>query len=202
MRKRFNSIKKILAAILITVSTAAFACKCASLAPISEEACNKYNVIFTGRVDSVSACNDKGLSIAHFTVDEVYKGSLVRQVKVEFDCSSSCLMSFSSGEVWLMYTNYEKFDLLTASLCSHTRKYFTEDTQDIYALSTQQTFEQEKQLLKKILGVQPFKETFQPSDVTGRNEQPSGTGKLVLLTISFAAMAVVYFIFRRKKHGK
>lgn len=202
MKKWFYNFKiNILTLLVFLATNSAFACKCAPLPTVTKEACDGYNVIFSGHVDSVSACDDKGISIAYFAIDELYKGNVMQNIKVEFDCSTSCLMSFSKGESWLMYTNYAKFDLLTVSLCSHTRKFFAEESQDIYALSAQQTFEQEKQLLKKTLGIQPFKEIVQPGDVTGRNTQPSGMSKLILIAVSFTAMAVVYFILKRK-NGK
>lgn len=202
MKKWFCNFKiNILILFTLFASSTALACQCASLPPVTKEVCDGYNIIFSGQVDSVSACDDKGLSIVHFTIDEVYKGTVMQNVRVEFDCASSCMMSFAKGDSWLMYTNFEKFDLLTVSLCSHTRKFFVEESQDIYALSAQQTFEEEKQFLGKTLGTQAFKEIVQPGDVTGRNEQPSGMNKLLLIAISIAAMAVIYFILKRK-NGK
>ncbi|MFY9311316.1 MAG: hypothetical protein WAQ28_19885 [Bacteroidia bacterium] len=202
MKRTFLIRLNLLIALLFGATAQAFACKCESLGLVTKEACEAYNVIFTGRVDSVSDCSDKGVSVAYFTIDEVYKGSVNRQVQVEFDCASSCLMSFARGESWLMYTNYEKFDLLVVNLCSYSRKFFADSAQDIYLTSSQQTFEQEKDFLRKTLGIQAFKEPAQSSEVTGRNEQPSGTGKLILLGISFLAMVLVYFIINRKKNVK
>ncbi len=189
-------LKNILTTLLLVASATAFSCQCPSLTPITKDACANYNVIFSGFVDSVSACDDKEGSIAYFTIDEAYKGNVAQQVQVLFDCASSCLMSFAHGDNWIIYANYKKFDVLEVSLCEHSRKLFADVSQDIYMIAAQKTFAEEKEFLKNTLGTIPFKESSQ--QVTGRNEQPSGINKLILLAISFSAMALVYFIIKRK----
>ena len=180
-----------------------FACECNPLQPISKDLSDKYDVVFYGKVDSVSSCRTDGVSTAYFTIIELYKGSVSKNVKVEFDCSTSCLMSFSKGEEWLLYVSFRQFDILKINICDHSRKLFPDESQDIYQLTAHRTFEEEKLFLKATFGIQKFAEfneyNAMHEQMGARNEQPSNWNKLWLLLISFASMGVVYFITRKNK---
>lgn len=161
-------------------------------------------MIFFGKVDSVSSANEKGISTAYFTINELYKGNVQQHVKVDFESLSECMMSFEKNEQWLMYCTYQMFDVLNVTICSHSRKLFdvANGEQDFYQLAAQRTFEEEKLFLQTILTIQPFAQNNeinqQQMDFRPHNDQPSGTNKLVLLLVSFAAMLIVYFITRKK----
>jgi hypothetical protein len=180
-----------------------FSCECKTLQPISKDLCGNYNVIFYGKVDSVGACRPDGASTVYFSIIDLYKGSVKEHVKVDFDCASSCLMSFSKGDEWLMYTSFQRFDLLTVKLCDHSRKLFPDETQDIYQLAAHRTFEEEKSFLKTTLGLQKFVEDNELNELHeqmgARNEQPSDRNKLLLLLTSFVVMGIVYYVSRKKK---
>jgi len=188
---------------LLLYSGVLFACECKPLNPISNETIKSYNVIFYGKVDSVGMCRPNGIATAYFTILELYKGPVSKHVKVDYDCSSSCMMSFSKGDDWLMYTTFQHFDLITVNICDHSRKYFSDQSQDVYMLAAHRSFEEEKLLLKKVLGVQEFvkyNELNKIHEQMGpRNEQPSVMNKFLLLLISFSVMALVYYITRKKK---
>lgn len=179
------------------------ACECPPIEPVSKELCTKYNVIFFGKVDSVSPCDLKGSAIAYFTINELYKGNVEEHVKVNFDCSSACMMSFAKNEQWLIYSSYERFDQLTINICGHSRMKVQEGVQDVAEIAAQRTFDQEKEFLKSILGTQNFIKNNelnkQQAEMRPRNDQPSAMNKLWLLLISFSAMAVVYYFTRNKK---
>lgn len=193
-------MKKIL--FLLLFSKTLFACECPTLQPISKELSSAYNVIFFGKVDSVSSANEKGTSTAYFTINELYKGNVQQHIEVNFDATSECMMSFSKDEQWLMYCTYHMFDVLTVNICGHSRKLFQDATEDFYQLAAQRTFEEEKLLLQTSLTIQPFAQNNemnqQQMDFRPHNDQPSGTNKLLLLLVSFAAMLIVYFITRKK----
>ncbi len=178
-------------------------CECPVLQPISKQLSDNYDVIFYGEVDSVSSCNENGISTAYFTISELYKGSVQQHVQVEFDCASACMMSFSKGEEWLMYTMFQRFDLIKAKVCSHSRKFFNDATQDFYFIAAQRSFEQEKQFLKESLTLQPFAQNNelneQQADLKPHNNQPSAMNKLWLLLVSVITMIVVYLFSRKKK---
>jgi hypothetical protein len=196
-------MRKLLFIFLSFVSYILPACECPPLAPISKELCENYNVIFFGKIDSVAPCDTKGKAIAFFSIAELYKGNSEKTVKIHFECSSECLMSFAKNEEWIIYAKYEKFDQLKAEFCEHSRKKFADDTQDIYRMASQRSFEEEETFLAKTLGLQQLlqaNDLNRKQDEMGpRNEQPSGTGKLILLLISLAAMGGVWLFTRKKK---
>lgn len=184
-----------------------FACECKPLTPISKELCGNYNVVFSGKVDSVSACGTDGIATAYFTIDELYKGAVEKYVKVDFDCASSCLMSFAKNDQWLIYATYQRFDLMTVNICDHNRKKINEEAQDIYRIAAQRTFEEEKEFLKVTFGSQLYavgnKLNKQQTELGPHNDQPTDWGKLGLLLISLSVMGLVYYVTRNKnKNGK
>lgn len=195
-------MKKYIPFLFFLLSEMTFACECPAIKPISNDSFKNYDVIFTGRVDSVSACLTDGNSTAYFFINELYKGAVQQHQKVDFDCSSECMMSFSKDEEWIIYATYQRFDLMTVKLCGHSRKLFTDVSQDYYQMAAQRTFEEEKQFLKTTLGTHSFiqnnEQSQQQDDAKSRNEQPSGINKLWLLLISFATMAIVYFVTKNK----
>ncbi len=195
-------MKKTILFLFFVLSKTVFACECPPIKPISKEACQNYDVIFAGRLDSVSACTDDGKSTAYFFINELFKGNVQDRVKLEFDCSSACMMSFLKNEEWLIYATYQRFDLMLVNLCGHSRKFFDEASQDYYQLTAQRTFQEEQQFLKITLGIHSFVKndelSQQQNDLKSRNEQPSGINKLWLLLISCTTMAIIYFVTRNK----
>ncbi|MBA3970663.1 MAG: hypothetical protein H0X46_00680 [Bacteroidetes bacterium] len=196
-------MKKTLTFILVFLASYAYACQCPVFPPISEKGCERYDVIFFGKVDSASACDPKGFAKVYFSIAELFKGSVEQQVNISFDCSTECLMSFAKGEEWLIYSKYKKFDLLEIEICEHSRKNFNDDAKDIYLLAATRTFLQEKDFIKTLLGIhyyiKPNDLNKQHEEVGPQNVQPSGWGKVMLLLISVAVMGVVYFVTRKKK---
>lgn len=196
-------MKKYLFFILIMRSALLMACECPPLSPISKERCDNYDIIFIGKVDSVSTAATGGISSVYFTLEELYKGHAVKQVSLDFDAVSACMMSFAKNDEWIIYANYQRFDEISVKLCSHSRKRMNAGEQDFYATAAQRTFEQEQEFLKKTFGAQPFQEkeswNKEQEDLKPRNEQPSGMNKLMLLFVSFGVMILIYLLTRKKK---
>ncbi len=196
-------MKTYLLFILSLRSVILMACECPGISPINKDLAKDYDVIFIGRVDSVSTFATNGISTAYFTLEELYKGNTPQQLGVDFDGVSACLMSFAKDEEWIIYANYQRFNVISVKLCSHSRKHAKEGEQDFYATAAQRTFEQEKTVLKTIFGTQPFieKEKWnkEQQEFKPRNEQPSGINKLLLLLISFGVMILIYILTRKKK---
>ncbi|MBA3706773.1 MAG: hypothetical protein H0W84_13005, partial [Bacteroidetes bacterium] len=141
----------------------------------------------------------------YFTINELYKGSVEQHLKVDFDCSTACMMSFSKNDEWLIYAIFQRFDLITVSICEHSRKNFSDSSQDIYQLNSGRTFAQEKQFLNTALNIQPFAKNnelnSQQNELGPHNDQPSATNKLWLLLTSILVMAIVYYLTRYKKQN-
>jgi hypothetical protein len=196
-------MQRFLAVLIFASFGRLFACECPPLAPITKELCKDYNVIFLGKVDSIAPCDTKGNAIAFFTITELYKGNSERTIKINFDCSSECLMSFAKNEDWLVYAKYEKFDRLRVQLCEHSRKKYPDNSQDIYMTGAHRSFGEEKEFLKETFGIQAFLQVNdlnrQQQEMGPRNEQPSASGKVLLLLISLLVMGLVWFFTRKKK---
>ncbi len=195
-------MRAFLLSFIIFISATSFACQCKTFIPITKELCKEYDVVFLGKIDSVSICNQRGFSIAYFTIAELYKGNVKKQVEINFDCNTECMMSFAEGEEWLIYSVYEKFNHLNASLCGHSRKKFADEMLDIYSANAQRTFDKEIFFLKATLGAQNFIQennlNKQQDQVGPHNEQPSAWGKLTLLLVSLFVMGIVYYFTRKK----
>jgi hypothetical protein len=176
------------------------ACTCDDLPPINQKLCEDYNVICYGKVDSVSTTNHQ----LYFSIIELYKGNVEAKIVINFDDSSSCMMSFEKNEEWIIYANFRKFNQLNTTLCAHSRKYFDTAANDFYQLNANRTFEEEKSFLKEILGIQPFAEPNitqqQQEQFSHQNIQPDPINKLWLLLVSLGTMAIIYFITRKKKN--
>lgn len=205
--KKYFYMKKNILFLFLLFSKIIVACECPSIKAVSKEVCSNYDVVFSGKVDSISVCAVQGTASVYFTINELFKGAVQQHVKIKFDCSSSCMMSFSENEEWLIYASYQQFDVLNVILCGHSRKFFNDASQDYYQVQAQRTFDQEKQFLKLTLGTHQYSQTDemnqQQKGSSLYNEQPSGIYKLGLLLISFATMAIVYFVTRNKnKNGK
>lgn len=177
------------------------ACECPPVKPISKELSAQYDVIFYGKVDSVMPCNTQGLGTVYFTIISLYKGAAEQHVSVDYDCTSSCMMSFSKNEEWIIYSVYQHFDLITVDLCSHSRKRINDGSMDFYQVASQRSFDEENTFLEKSLGIQPFSAHNDLNDrqkeMQPHNEQPSAIGKLWLLLISLAVMGIIFIVTKK-----
>ena len=196
-------MRKIVLFLSLLISFYSLACECKDFVSITKDLCSEYDVIFLGTVDSVSACDEKGFSVAYFTITELYKGKVKKQVQINFDCNTECMMSFAEGEEWIIYALYEKFDHLNVSICGHSRKKFDNETLDVFFVNAKRTFEKEREFLKTSFGTLSFAEendlNNQQDQVGPRNQLPSNWGKLTLLLVSILAMGIVYYVTRKKK---
>lgn len=181
-----------------------FACICESLPPLTKESFKQYDVIFHGKVDSISYSKLKE-NIVHFSVIELYQGNSEEQVQLIYDGSSSCMMNFINNEEWIIYATYSNFDKLNVHLCSHSRKKFSDTTKDPYIAASGRSFDDELALLRTQLQVQQLIKRNEliktQSEFKPHNVQPSNVNKVILLIISLLVMVAVYFIskyFKKK----
>jgi hypothetical protein len=178
------------------------ACVCEPLTPISKELLKNYDIVFWGKVDSVNQ-NKAGENVAYFTVNELYKGNSEQTAQLLFDNTSSCMMNFAKSDEWIIYASYTNFDKLNVHLCSHSRKMFLEQSQDVYYTNANRTFAEERAFLKTELGIQKLIVRSglikQQSELKPHNDQPSNTNKIILLLISVLVMVGVYIFTQKKK---
>jgi hypothetical protein len=187
---------------LFFVFTVCNACECPPINPVSKELTDKYDVIFYGTVDSIIPCGNSGIGTAWFTIKNLYKGSLEKRISIDYDCTSACMMSFFKNEEWIIYASYQRVDLLTVDLCSHSRKKSDAGAADFYQVSSGRSFEEENGFLKNSLGLKSLiahnDSNKKQNELQPRNEQPTAVNKLWLLIISVSTMLVVYFFSKKK----
>lgn len=183
-----------------------FSCDCPPISKIDLERIKSYDVIFVGKVDSVVNSEKEGMGKAYFLIDTLFKGTTAKTIVINFDCVSSCMMSFEKGEKWLIYAKYEKFDYAVAHFCEHSRKSFLKNEDDTYyALIAGQSFKEEIAFLLKQLGVKEFVKNNELNEMQTlykpHNDQPSGINKIILLILSFLSVIVIYYFGRKKKNN-
>lgn len=174
------------------------ACDCAPLQKLSKEQSDKYNLIFTGRVDSVSACiGDK--STVYFTIHQLFKGESTRNITVNIDCVSSCRVRMQAGENWLIYAAYEKYGDLRVGFCGRSRKYAANINEDESLARTGMSYDEELKFIVNNYGVQQLeskeKEVIQPLE--RELVKPQGMQIVWLLAGSLAGMLIIWFLLKK-----
>jgi hypothetical protein len=200
-------MKKLILLFFLLAAFFSNACECPPVEPISKKSAEVYDVIFYGKVDSIIPCGTTGIGTAYFTIINLYKGAAEQHVSVDYDCTSACMMSFSKNDEWIVYAIYQRFNLMTVDICSHSRKRITDSSQDFYQIASHRSFEEENNFLKTTLGIQSYSShnelNNQQKDLKPHNDQPSAIDKLWLLLISCAAMIIIYIVSKKYfKNGK
>jgi hypothetical protein len=170
------------------------ACDCVSN-PVNLETIKSAELIFMGEVVAISGCD--GTAKATFSVKELFRGKTFANETVEFDCSSSCQMSFLPGETWLIYATYKKYGESEVNFCSLSRKKFSNESDDYYTATHQMNFTEEQEWLKKNLGLQQLNEKEPEAEQHHENIRPEGYQMLWYLGGGLLAVIAFYFIGRK-----
>lgn len=179
-------------------SNSGMACQC-PLTALSVNECDKYQIIFRGRVINHTNCSDKpGETI--FQILELYKGKVHEKFKVLYHCNEPCASTFNPGEEWIIYTNYKQVDNAMLDWCSRSRRYIKNFKEDYYAQTYGNSYDEELVFLRKNLGTYRVMEDREENAAGKRNIIPSKTQLIVTLFISMAV--VILFIQLFKKYFK
>ncbi|HXC06586.1 MAG TPA: hypothetical protein VNZ86_17640 [Bacteroidia bacterium] len=173
----------------------AVACKCGEHPVLDKQQCDLYNVIFKGKVDSISGCRD-GYATAYFRIQELYKGKSLEQVSVRFDCESDCQLSVGNGEEWLVYARYFQYNKLDMEFCSRSRKHI-EGADDFYTALNHMSWKEEGDVLVKIIGKQQVTKKVEPPMKERTLIQPSAYWKIGLVLISVVAMLIIFYLVKK-----
>lgn len=170
------------------------ACQCPATS-LSIAECNKYEIIFMGKIDSVKTCGNN-FGTAYFTVNELYKGNVTKNFKVLFECGVPCAQEFAAGDEWIIYSNYKQIDNAIMDWCSRSRKYFRIEKQDFYTVNYGNTYSQELQFLEDNLGLHRLLvETKNAAE--NRNIRPSITTTILALVVSLLFIIFFYWLVNR-----
>jgi hypothetical protein len=187
-------LRTIFFAFFIALSTHSVACQCPATT-LSLDECNKYEVIFRGRVDSVRLC-DNNFGEAFFIVSELYKGNATKRFKILFECGTPCALSFNPGEEWIIYSRYKQINNVKMDWCSRSRKFFKVAKEDFYLVNYGNTYDEEVAFLQKNLGLHRL--LADNKNVSeNRNERPSTNQTIVILICSLATIILFYWLFNK-----
>jgi hypothetical protein len=174
----------------------ATACDCPPLPAPDLNYCNKFEIIFKGKIVSVSDCD--GISSAKFRLSELYKGACTEEIQIWFDCSTDCMMSFNAGEEWIIYANFFQHGKPRAEFCSRCRKYISNENKiQTEFVNNDLSFDQENEFLKKELGLHHFLEVNTNADFTHQNTKPGGLVTILLIIASIGVLILFYYFFNK-----
>ena len=176
----------------------ASACICDPLDKATKEKADQYDVIFTGKIDSVGACVGSR-SIVYFTIDQLFRGESPKNIRVNIDCVTSCRMRMTAGEVWIVYSNYEQFGDLRATSCGRSRKYSPALSDDEGLARTGTTYGEELKFLQDVYGAQPLQASERETVDELKREliKPKGMQVIWLLLASLAGMLVIWYVVKK-----
>ncbi|MBA2613919.1 MAG: hypothetical protein H0U95_18295 [Bacteroidetes bacterium] len=171
-----------------------YACQC-PLTTLGIEECNKYEIIFKGKVVSVTTCDNK-FGTAVFEIEELYKGNASKQFTVLYECGVECAMEFNEGEEWVIYSNYKQVDKALMNWCSRSRKFFKNAKEDFYTTTYGNDYYDELKFLRQNLGLHRFL-VLKPSTTENRNARPTTNQTILMLLISLTAIILFYWLFKK-----
>jgi hypothetical protein len=170
------------------------ACQC-PLTKLGMEECDKYEIIFKGKILSVKDCGDK-FGEAVFEVEELYKGNATKEFTVLFECGGECQQKFNPGEEWVIYSRYKQIHNAKMDWCSRSRKFFKIDKEDFYTVTYGNDYYDEVKFLREKLGIHRLLADNKVTD-GNRNRLPDKTGFVVVIICSLLGIILFYYLFNR-----
>ena len=170
------------------------ACQC-PLSSLNIDECNKYDLIFKGKIISLKPCENKP-GEALFELEELYKGNATQKFTILFECNSECALRLNVGEEWIIYTNHKQLNNAQLNWCSRSRKYFSNDKEDFYSVNYGNDYVEELKFLRDNFGLHHF--LPEPKNVTtDRNIKPSINQSIAMVVISISFILLFYWLFNR-----
>ncbi|MES2837742.1 MAG: hypothetical protein V4667_09475 [Bacteroidota bacterium] len=189
-------------AFVLLFGNQAMACDCPPVKALIKNECGKFEVIALGKIELIEKCDGKNAS-AIFYINELYRGNNIQKsLEFEFDCASSCSMSFEKGEEWLLFLKQIDGKLI-ANLCDRNRKRIADSTEDFYATVLQSTLNDDIDFLKNNIGLIKIEQSANAPnnrmvDITKRENQWSNRWKTVIyLCFSLIGFAAIYYAFKK-----
>jgi hypothetical protein len=170
------------------------ACQC-PLTTLGIAECDKYEIIFKGKVLSVVPCGQK-FGEAVFEIQELYKGNAASSFKMLFECGGECAVGFKTGEEWIIYSRYKQIDNALMDWCSRSRKQFSNEKEDFYAVTYGNDYDDELSFLREHLGLHRLLK----DEITlgeNRNLLPKQWETALLFIASLLVIVLFYWLFNR-----
>jgi hypothetical protein len=177
------------------LTSSLFACQC-PITKLSLEECEKYDLIFKGRIDSLVPCSDKKAR-AFFKISELYKGLATERFELLYDCEVECAQVLNIGEEWIIYANYKQATNAKLDWCSRSRRYIRNEKEDFYTVNNGTTWNDEVEFLQTKLGLHKHLKPIENQRVGEPNQLPTQTEFIVYLLLSIVGMVAFYYLFNR-----
>lgn len=190
----FHLKKSLITVFVLCVINYSNACQCPPTI-LNKEECNKYDLIFKGKIISIKNCNHN-LGEAIFEIDELYKGNASKKFTVLFNCDDGCSIQLNVGEEWIIHTNYKQINNALLNWCSRSRKHFANLQEDFYYVNYGKTFDEDLTFLRTELGLHRLLSN-EINNSSERNIKPSVNQSILMLIISIAGVVIFYFIINR-----
>jgi hypothetical protein len=168
-----------------------FACDCDPLDALSKENCGVYDVIFEGKVNSVTKCVDGEQQIS-FSIQDLFKGNYLSVINVKNNCADGCAMHFEKDDVWLIYAEKNNAQDVIVHFCSRSRKRNAGEEKDDYVFASGLTYQQEKDRLLSFFSANEEKNTnLKPRQY--EKVDPSLIPVLLIVSVVFILLALWAF---------
>ncbi|MBK7668982.1 MAG: hypothetical protein IPJ32_17545 [Sphingobacteriaceae bacterium] len=171
------------------------ACQC-PVTKLSIEECDKYQLIFRGKIKSDSLMEGKKAEVV-FEILELYKGVVPSEFKVLFEHDVECSQAFNVGEEWIIYTNYKQAMNAQMDWCSRSRKYFKNEKLDFYTVTYGNDYDTELKFLRDNLGLHKVLKPMENNAAGNRNIIPTQKEFIIYLLISIVAILAFYYLFNK-----
>jgi hypothetical protein len=191
MKKLSRSLLALIFGLIVFSSKA---CQC-PLTTLGMAECDKYEIIFKGKILSVISCDHK-FGEAMFEIEELYKGTVAKKFKVLFECKVECAMQFNVGEEWIIYSKYKQVDNAMMNWCSRSRKYFKNEKEDFYTVNYGNDYYDEVKFLRERLGIHRFLVEKNTAD-ENRNIAPTQNQVILILLCSISTIVLFYWLFNK-----
>ncbi|MBL7917855.1 MAG: hypothetical protein JNM96_05630 [Bacteroidia bacterium] len=180
---------------LLIFSHSAMACQC-PLTKLGKAECNKYEIIFRGKVISTVTCKDKP-GEALFEIIDLYKGNAYPEFKILFDCKDPCNVGFNVGEEWIIYSSYKQIDNAMMDWCSRSRKFFAQPKEDFYSVTYGNSYDDEVKFLIDSLGLHRTLNPENKPNSNNRNELPTTNQSIIILICSLVSIIVFFYLINK-----
>ena|ERR1051326_3846690 len=173
------------------------ACDCPDAKPLGKEFIRQnYPVVFYGKVLSMG--DHDGKFFVKFKVIEPYIGKLTEELEI-VDPNSDCSPGFGEGQEWLIYARYVEYGKPGTNICTPSRKFFSNEKDDFNVAVRKTTFSDDRELLRREFGVQPFFVKDAEQELLSKREliKPKGYGMVWMVLIGTFVLALFYYLFNK-----
>ena len=171
------------------------ACQC-PITTLSIEECDKYQLIFRGKIKSGSLSEGKNAQVI-FEILELYKGVVPAEFMVLFEHNVECSQPFNVGEEWIIYSNYKQATNAKMDWCSRSRKYFKNEKLDFYTVTYGNDYDTELKFLREKLGLHKVLKPIENNAAGNRNIIPTQSEFIIYLLISIVGIVLFYYLFNK-----